>query len=173
MFLKVCAQPWSRAIYSLSALILICAISVGTVQNLRVHAAPTNAVSINSATITGEPREWHKITLMWDGPNTSETATPNPFLDYRLDVTFTNDSKTYTVPGYFCADGNVAESSAISGSQWCVHFAPDSTGTWTYRAAFTSGSSVAINGGGASAGFFDGDTGSFTVNATNKSGRDF
>ena len=43
------------------------------------------------AALSGEVRQWHTITLTFDGPQTSETADPNPFLDYRLDVTFANN----------------------------------------------------------------------------------
>jgi hypothetical protein len=71
------------------------------------------AVSAQAATtITGELQQWHKVTITFDGPDTSETATPNPFTDYRLSVTFTNGGTTYVVPGYYCADGNAANSGA-------------------------------------------------------------
>ncbi|MCK4958896.1 MAG: hypothetical protein KAT00_05840, partial [Planctomycetes bacterium] len=36
------------------------------------------------AQTNGELKKWHKVTLTFDGPKTSETAEPNPFLDYRL-----------------------------------------------------------------------------------------
>jgi len=120
----------------------------------------------------GELRKWHKITLTFDGPQSSETASPNPFSDYRLEVTFTNGNSSYTVPGYFAACGNAAENSCDSGNKWRVHFAPDKTGTWNYEVVFKTGNDVAINGGGSSAGFMDGATGSFSVANSNKSGRD-
>ena len=55
--------------------------------------------------ISGELRKWHKVTLTFDGPATSETATPNPFTNFRLNVTFTHNSgsPTYVVPGYWAA----------------------------------------------------------------------
>ncbi len=31
---------------------------------------------------------WHRVSLTFDGPDTSETAEPNPCFNYRLDVTF-------------------------------------------------------------------------------------
>ena len=58
--------------------------------------------------ITGELRQWHDVVLTFDGPQTSESATPNPFLHYRLDVTFTKGARKYVVPGYYAADGNAA-----------------------------------------------------------------
>ena len=36
--------------------------------------------------ISGKLAKWHKVSLTFDGPETSERATPNPFTDYRLDV---------------------------------------------------------------------------------------
>ena len=57
--------------------------------------------------VSGELKQWHAVTVTFDGPQSSETATPNPFTDYRMDVTFTGPSgQTYKVPGYYAADGN-------------------------------------------------------------------
>ena len=33
--------------------------------------------------ISGELKKWHKVTLTFNGPETSETAKPNPFGAYR------------------------------------------------------------------------------------------
>lgn len=126
--------------------------------------------------IAGELREWHDITLTFDGPSAGETNSLNPFLDYRLDVTFTNGDLTYTVPGYFAADGNAAETSATSGNKWRVHFSPPEAGDWNYEVNFQQGDNVAIannpNAGTAVTGI-DGVKGSLTVLPTNKSGADF
>ncbi|MHC4399102.1 MAG: DUF5060 domain-containing protein [Planctomycetota bacterium] len=122
--------------------------------------------------VGGELKKWHKVTIDFSGPYTSETATPNPFSDYRLDVTFQSGESTYVVPGYFAADGNAANTSAASGNVWRVHFCPDKTGRWTYRASFKKGTNVAARGGGASAGHCDGATGSFEIQPTDKTGRD-
>ncbi len=129
----------------------------------------------NQGTVSGELKKWHKVTIEFDGPSTSETANPNPFTDYRLQVTFTNGNTSYNVPGFYAADGNADESSAASGNKWQVHFAPDRTGTWTYTASFRSGSNVALDlssGAGNAAGFMDGATGSFSIAPTDKTGRD-
>ncbi len=124
---------------------------------------------------TGELKRWHKVTLTFNGPNTSETANPNPFSDYNLTVTFTHISsnRSYIVPGFFAACGNAANNSCKAGNKWRVHFAPDQTGVWNWKVSFKKGVNVAINGGGASADFMDGSTGNFTVTESNKSGRDF
>jgi hypothetical protein len=130
-----------------------------------------------SASITGELKQWHKVTLSFDGPQTSETAEPNPFLDYRLNVTFTHraSGKSYVVPGYFAADGDAANTSADSGNKWRVHFAPSAVGSWEYRASFRKGPNVAVTEArraGRGAGYMDGQTGSFKIKATDKRGRD-
>ena len=129
-------------------------------------------LSSQSASLSGELKTWHNITLTFSGPNSSETSSTNPFADYALDVTFTNGGRKYVVPGYYAADGNAAETSATSGNKWRVHFAPDATGTWTWSATFRKGKDVAVGGSGSSAGYFDGQKGSFSVAATDKTGRD-
>ncbi|GAA4275533.1 carbohydrate-binding protein [Aquimarina mytili] len=122
----------------------------------------------------GELKRWHKVTLTFNGPNTSETANPNPFSDYRLEVTFTHQgsNRSYKIPGYYAACGNAENNSCVSGNKWRVHFAPEQPGTWNWSASFKSGSNVAINGGGSGAGFMDGSTGSFNVSESDKSGKD-
>src|SRR5687767_13440301 len=92
-------------------------------------------------TVSGELKQWHKVTLTFEsGIALSETSVPNPFTDYRLNVTFKKGTKTYLVPGYFAGDGNAANSSAASGTKWRVHFSPDETGVWTYTVSFRTGS---------------------------------
>jgi len=125
--------------------------------------------------ITGELKKWHPVTLTLDGPFSTETADPNPFLDYRLNVTFTNGGSTYIVPGFFAADGDAANTSSTEGTKWRARFTPDQTGTWTYTLSFREGDGVAVSDD-ANAGTpnsFDGLTGSFTVDDTDKTGIDF
>ena len=73
----------------------------------------------SAAVVSGELRQWHKVTLTFNGPQASETDTsPNPFTDYRMTVVFTHESGAprYEVPGYFAADGDAANTSATSGN---------------------------------------------------------
>ena len=79
-------------------------------------------------------------------------------------------------PAYFAADGNAAESSSDSGNKWRVHFAPDEIGTWTYTTSFRTGSNISIDTvdtTGTALLPYDGITGSFVVDPTDKQGRDF
>ena len=122
--------------------------------------------------VSGELKKWHKVTIDFEGPETSETATPNPFTDYRLDVTFRHGDTTYVAPGYYAADGDAANTSAADGNVWRVHFCPDKAGKWTYEASFKKGPHVATEGGGQSAAFFDGASGTFEIQPTDKAGRD-
>jgi len=125
--------------------------------------------------LAGEPKQWHDVTLTFDGPESSEIDEPNPFLDYRLTVTFTKGDREYVVPGYFAADGNAAQTGKIAGHKWRVHFLPPEPGTWTYTASFCTGRDIAIDSD-ATAGrpiAFDGATGTLTIEPTDKTGRDF
>lgn len=126
------------------------------------------------AAISGELKKWHEVTLTFDGPVATEGAAVNPFLDYRLDVTFTKGSASITVPGYYAADGDAAESGGVLGEKWRAHFVPSDVGEWTYVASFRSGPDVAIDAN-SSAGApvsFDGATGKFSVTANDKSAAD-
>jgi len=72
------------------------------------------------AAVSGEPRQWHKVTLTFDGPFARERdARPHPFLDYRLTVRFAHEAgrHAYDVPGYFAADGNAGETSGEEGTR--------------------------------------------------------
>lgn len=137
-----------------------------------------SAVHTSAGTrIDGECRKWHKITLSFEGPETSETADFNPFMNYRLNVTFTHmeTGKKLVIPGYFAADGNAGETSAVSGNVWKVHFAPEETGEWRYEVDFRKGKWLAVSeraDAGEPAGYMDGETGSITVSESDKTGND-
>ena len=129
-----------------------------------------------SVQISGELKQWHKVTLTLDGPHASETDTaPNPFTDYAMQVTFTHESgaPSYAVPGYFAADGNAAETSADAGNKWRAHLSPDKTGQWHYEITFHAGPDVAVGAKGKAYPPFHGPAGSFKIAPTNKTGRDF
>ena len=143
---------------------------------LALPAQSQDNATAKNAEISGELKKWHKVTLTFEGPETDELHTYNPFLNYRLDVTFLTANKSYTVPGYFAADGNAGETSATGGNKWKVHFAPDETGTWSYEVSFKKGGNVAVTDDpsvGQSAGYMDGQKGSFTIAESDKQGRDF
>jgi len=128
--------------------------------------------------ISGELKQWHKVTLTFKGPESSETDQVNPFFDYRLNVKFSHalSGKTYLVPGYFAADGDAGNSGADAGDRWRVHFAADETGEWTYSVDFRKGRFAAVsenNRTGESGEFMDGEKGSFSIAPSDKSGVDF
>lgn len=132
----------------------------------------------NEAEFTGELKKWHTITLTFDGPPCSEMDEFNPFLNYRLNVTFEHrdSGKSYQVPGYFAADGNAAMTSAAAGNKWRVHFCPDETGRWSYAVDFKKGKWVAIRDRSQkvpSGEYMDGASGEFSIAANDKTGRDF
>jgi len=135
---------------------------------------PCSLAAEQSCRIGGQPKKWHKITLTISGPSADEQGQPNPFLDYRLTVTFIKGHRRVVVPGYFAADGNAAETSATAGNKWRVHFVPDEEGRWHYRIRFQKGPKVAINPDpyAGSAVACDGLEGHFTVGPTDKTGCD-
>lgn len=137
-----------------------------------VSTLPTG---VPGASLTGELKQWHRVTLTFDGPTLSETSGDNPFLNYRLEVSLTHNGKSVLVPGFFAADGNAAESSATSGSKWCAHYRPDGPGEYTYTALFRQGNQVAVEalGSGDPVDGVNGSTGTFTVGATDKTVPDF
>ncbi len=125
--------------------------------------------------IIGESKVWHRIGLMFSGPYADELADPNPFLDYRLDVKFTNDNIVYNVPGFFAADGNSAETGASEGNKWITYFTPNIPGEWRYEVSFKKGIAVAIEDNlseAESGGFMDDLSGSFIVEPSDKTAPD-
>ncbi len=99
-----------------------------------------------TSVLNGELKKWHTVRLILEGPQCSETDfSPNPFLDYRLEVTFSKGTRTIKVPGFFAADGNAAETSASSGNKWQVNFVPDEAGSWKYSVSFRAGKDISIS----------------------------
>lgn len=124
------------------------------------------------SSINGELKKWHTVTLQFDGEETSENNPKNPFLNHRLNLTLTAPSgKTFTVPGFYAADGNAAETSALSGNKWAVRFTPNETGEWTYNVSFRTGTEIAVddNPSSGTAIAFDGSSGSFSIAESDKS----
>ena len=157
-----------------------------TVTPLSMYDVANYTSDSITGSINGELKKWHKITIGFAGPSTSETNNiVNPFTDYRLDVTFTHTGtqNNYVSPGFYACRGDVANSGESSGNIWLVHFRPDAVGNWSYVASFVEGVNVALYnqselvdalrlGSASSASFFDGSAGTFTVVKSDKNGRD-
>lgn len=92
--------------------------------------------------LRGEPVQWHPLELHLKGPDTHENASsPNPFLDYRLNVKWrAPDGSTRLVPGFYAGDGE----GGGTGGTWACRFAPDQPGLWTWSASFREGPQVAV-----------------------------
>jgi len=137
---------------------------------------PRQADGDGSIEISGETKQWHKVTLTMAGPFAHEQDNePNPFTDYRMTVTFRHaDGTEYLVPGYFAADGNAAHSSADSGTAWRAHFAADRTGQWRYRVSFHQGPHAALDADAKAQPLakYDGKQGVISIAASDKQGRD-
>lgn len=89
-------------------------------------------------------KKWHTITLSFTGPETSETSPENPFLDYKLWVSFKHKDRQYKVRGFYAADGNAAHTGADKGAIWQVRFTPDIIGEWEYSATLVKGKNIAL-----------------------------
>jgi hypothetical protein len=144
---------------------------------LLVSVIPISVTLAADAVITGELKQWHKVTMTVAGPFAKETDNaPNPFLDYRMTAVVTHESGSpvYEIPGYFAADGNAAETSADSGNRWRVHFSPDRTGRWDYLITIHSGSRAAVNERPSpDAEIICRAAGNILIDMSDKTGRDF
>jgi len=147
------------------------------VKPLAPLVQPRQPDGTGTVALSGELKQWHKVTLTLDGPFAHERDhEPNPFTDYALNMNFAHESGSprYIVPGYFAADGDAANTSAEAGMKWRAHLSPDKPGKWNYRISFAKGRYAAVSDAkGEAMKPFDGQTGSFTIAPTDKTGRDF
>ncbi len=118
-------------------------------------------------------QQWHTIEIPFEGPETSESAEENPFLNYKLEVTFKHEETEYQIRGFYAADGNSAETSADAGNVWKVRFTPDKIGRWSYSAQLFYGDSIAIKSVAATKIDLSSAAGQFEVLPSNKTGKDF
>ena len=129
-----------------------------------------------SVQMTGEFERWHKVTLTLNGPYAHELDNdPNPFVNYQMDVMFTHESGSpkYTIPGYFAADGDAANTSAQAGTQWRAHLSPDKAGRWDYKVSMQKGQSIVLTDAPlVEAAVGDGVSGSFIIAESSRTGRD-
>lgn len=117
----------------------------------------------SAATVDGQAVVWHPLTFTFAGPEASEADDePNPFLDFRLQVTFHGPGdRQYVVQGYFDGDGK----GGGKGRAWRVRFAPDVPGTWRFEATLRHGRQLAVELAPDAGEPFDlaGSTGTFDV----------
>lgn len=126
-----------------------------------------------AASLSGSLIAWQPLQLDIIGPAARESDTsPNPFLDMRLDVTFTSPSgQRIRVPGFFAGNGL----GSGNGTIWRARLTPEQHGDWQYSAQLFSGTDVAV------AELSDGfepimlahDTGEFTIAPANKNAPGF
>ncbi|MBL9165517.1 MAG: pectate lyase [Planctomycetaceae bacterium] len=92
--------------------------------------------------IEGQLAVWHPLSITFAGPEAAETGdAPNPFTDYRLQVSFAGpDNQLFVVPGFFDGDGR----GGAKGNVWRVRFTPNVAGPWRYEASLRKGKHVAV-----------------------------
>jgi len=114
-----------------------------------------------AAAITEAPTQWQPLDIDISGPAANERDdAPNPFLDFRLNITLTGPGgNQYIVPGFFAGDG----AGSSSGNLWRVRFTPDEPGEWTYQVSFNTGTAIAIGDAAGTAVGENGASGKFVV----------
>lgn len=119
--------------------------------------------------------QWHTVSLSFVGPETSELAKDNPFLNYCLQVEFTNKESKQVARGFYAADGKASETSSTKGNIWQVRFTPDKMGEWSYVAKLYKGDSIAVKDNLKSGEVIsiENSAGKFSVKASDKKGVDF
>lgn len=115
-----------------------------TVERLKLPSTRSHAPIVSSDNEIPVYNQWHTVTLTFDGPESSEGNSDNPFLNYRLVVDFTHETSEYSIRGFYAADGDAAETSASAGNKWAVRFTPDQLGDWQYKARLVKGKDIAI-----------------------------
>lgn len=98
------------------------------------RASESSAAKTSSETNSAKPFTQNHITLDFIGPETSETARPNPFTEMELQLVFSQGDTRIPIRGYYAADGKAAETSAASGAVWRAHFAAPTPGEWSWTA---------------------------------------
>jgi len=133
--------------------------------------AVTPTIGSELVSIKGVLTAWHPIELWLEGPSADETDdNPNPFLDYRFEVTFTSPAgKSYKVPGFFDGDGT----GKGSGNIWKIRFAPDQGGSWNYLISFKQGTEISVEKGTGTKTSYDGISGTFSVAPRNSNAPGF
>ncbi len=109
----------------------------------QLHLGPPPAFTDAHQQLTHIP-QWHTLNLKFTGPDSAESATVNPFTDYRLWVRFRHGEREKIVRGFYAADGNAANTGADAGNVWQVRFSPDEKGLWEYEAFLYHGKNVAL-----------------------------
>lgn len=132
------------------------------------HGVLIILILLCSNSISGQENyyQYQPITFNFQMVSTSETAKENPFLDYKLQVEFRNGNQVFSVPGFYAADGDAAETSANNGGVWRVNFTPNKSGNWTYEVHFKKGKNIAVSEDiyyGNGIGRHHGETGNFNV----------
>ncbi len=145
-----------------------------SIERLKLPS-PSQKEPSSDMVFTSVYKQFHTVTLTFEGPEISETDEDNPFLNYRLLVQFKNDQSTTTVHGFYAADGDAGETSATKGKVWKVRFKPEYLGEWSYSAKLQYGDSLALSSDPKPGTLVEitNAKGNFLVIASDKEGKDF
>lgn len=122
MLLPVKLGLVARLMLTIALTVMLCASCISLIL---LRADETSCSAKNSDVLM----RWLRVLLTFKGPETSETADPNPCFNYRLDVTFHGaDGQQITVSGFCAADRNAVRTGAQSGNNWRTCFSPNVIG---------------------------------------------
>ncbi len=127
-----------------------------------------------AAQVTGSMKAYQPVQIDFVGPTLSESGAwpQNPFLNYRGTLTVSPPAgPSIDIPMFFAGDGKSEDSSSTSGTVWRAFYTPSVAGQFNARVDFSysSSTSISIDGGGGSAGFFDGEALQFSITAPDPS----
>ena len=148
-------------------------LQVNLIQSFFAFSLLFTGTFVHAATVTGQLEKWYPVNVDFVGPLLDETSdSPNPFLDYRLNVTFTSPlGSRVVVPGFFAGNGQ----GAGRGNIWRARFSPDEVGQWSYSASLKNADEIAVsldeNAG--SDVQLEGATGRFTISAVSAAAPEF
>ena len=140
-------------------------LKVNLIQSLFAFCLFFTGIVAHAATVSGQLEKWYPVNVDFVGPLLDEADnSPNPFLDYQLNVTFTGPSGSRViVPGFFAGNGE----GGGRGNIWRARFSPDEVGQWSYSASLNNGDEVAVSldeNAGSSV-QLEGATGRFNISA--------
>lgn len=114
---------------------------LASIERLKLDSIPVQSLSPSTQDSVAL---WQTLELDFLGPDTSEVADINPFTDYKLTVDFIGPDNTYSIRGFYAADGDAANTQADAGNVWRARFSPNQVGDWRYVATLNTGKNIAV-----------------------------
>ncbi len=123
-------------LFLIATILILAGCQAKYVKDLIPKAIPVRVKARAVQDMVGTRLVWQPPTFTFIGPTSSQTSnTPNPFLQYRLNVSFTGPTnKTLVVPGYYAGS-----------DKWEVVFTPNEEGVWSSVVSFRQGTNISVS----------------------------